>query len=181
MATINPAISTYYAPKQNDYSNTGNIAYKNSNTLSNSIKTKDSVTISSEAQKISDFPLHLYPTQENIDSLNNKISDRMPQFLTENNIPEAPTKITYDNYGKIHLPQNYEYSSEFKQALEADSEFSDDLRNINAMTSHFVGIQKAIASGYSQKSFSDQISLQFSEMGILTMTVNEKDLSLMYS
>jgi hypothetical protein len=85
----------------------------------------------------------LLPTQNNIDALSNHISETFPQFLSQNNIPTAPSSITYDNEGQIQLPSDYAYASEFKQALANNPTMSKELSTVNALTSHFVEMQKS--------------------------------------
>jgi len=89
------------------------------------------------------LPPLLLPSKNNIDVLTNHISTTFPQFLAQNNIPTAPSSITYDNEGQIQLPSDYAYASEFKQALANNPAMSRELSIVNALTSHFVERQKS--------------------------------------
>ncbi len=91
------------------------------------------------------LPPLLLPTQNNIDALSNHISATFPQFLTENNIPSAPSSISYDSNGQIQLPSDYAYTSELKQALANNPALSAQLSTVHALTSHFSGIQKSMS------------------------------------
>ena len=145
------------------------------------------------------LPPLLLPTKNNIDELSDHISTTFPQFLAENNIPSAPSSITYDNEGQIQLPSDYPYASEFKQALANNPTMSRELHTVNALTSHYVEMQKslkfqqeyaatttkaevnAVLARYSylfadNKQY-DTITLQFSESGRLSLTHNDKPLS----
>ena len=145
------------------------------------------------------LPPLLLPTKNNIDELSSHISATFPQFLAENNIPSAPSSITYDNEGQIRLPSDYAYASEFKQALANDPKMSRELSTVNALSSHYVEIQKslefqeeyaaattkteanAVVARYSYL-FSgnrhyDTIALQFSDSGLLSLTHDGEPLS----
>jgi hypothetical protein len=153
----------------------------------------------SGAQSLSQaLPPLLLPSKNNIDVLTNHISVTFPQFLARNNIPSAPSSITYDNQGQIQLPSDYAYASEFKQALADNPTMSRELSTVNALTSHFVEMQKsvpfqqeyaaatqaeidAVVARYSYL-FSDNhdydtIALQFSPSGSLSLTHDGKPLS----
>jgi hypothetical protein len=145
------------------------------------------------------LPPLLLPNKNNIDVLVNHISATFPQFLAQNNIPSAPSSITYDNKGQIQLPSDYAYASEFKQALANNPIMSRELSTVNALTSNFVEMQKsrqfqqeyaaattqaevdAVVARYSYL-FSgnqdyDTIALQFSESGRFGITHDGKPLA----
>jgi hypothetical protein len=144
------------------------------------------------------LPPLLFPSRNNIDALTNHISATLPQFLAQNNIPSAPSSITYDNKGQIQLPSDYAYASEFKQSLANNPTMAKELSTVNALTSHFVEIQKAVpfqqeyAAAATQAEvdavvarygclFSDNhryetIALQFSPEGRLSLTRDGKPL-----
>ncbi len=90
------------------------------------------------------LPPLLLPNQKNINALSSHISATMPQFLAQNNIPSAPASITYDNAGKVQLPPDYPYATQFKQALEDNPTMARELSTVNAFTSHVVEMKKAI-------------------------------------
>lgn len=91
----------------------------------------------------SSLPPLLLPSPNNINSLSKHISAAMPQFLSENKIPSAPSSITYDNEGKMQLPADYQYAEQFKQALDKNPAMERELRTVNALTSHYAEMSKS--------------------------------------
>jgi hypothetical protein len=89
------------------------------------------------------LPPLLLPSQKNIDALTKHISATLPRFLAENNIPSAPASVTYNNEGKIQLPSDYHYASEFKQALANNPTIARELSTVSALNSHVVEMKKA--------------------------------------
>jgi hypothetical protein len=145
------------------------------------------------------LPPLLLPTKNNIDELSNHISTTFPQFLAENNIPSAPSSITYDNEGQIQLPSDYAYASELKQALANNLTMSRELSTVNALSSHYVEMQKSLEFQqkyvatttnteanvvvarysylFSGNKHYDTIALQFSESCRLSLTHDDEPLS----
>lgn len=145
------------------------------------------------------LPPLLLPNQKNIDALSSHISAIFPQFLAQNNIPSAPSSITYDSAGKIKLPPDYPYASEFKQALANNPAMARELSTVSALTSHLVEMKKvapfqqeysaavtqaeidAIVAKYSHLLSSnhhyDTIALHFSANGSLKLTADGKPVS----
>jgi hypothetical protein len=145
------------------------------------------------------LPPLLLPTQKNIEALTDHISATFPRFLAQNNIPYAPSSITYDREGKVQLPPDYPYASEFKQALANNPTMARELSTVNALTSHWVEMKKsmpfqqeyaaattqaevdAVVAKYrylfSGNRHYDTIALQFSASGSLTLTADGKPLS----
>lgn len=148
---------------------------------------------------LASLPPLLLPTQKNVDALTSHISATFPQFLKQNNIPYAPSSITYDDAGKIQLPPDYPYAAEFKQALANNPVMGRELSTVNALTSHLVEMKKSIpfqqeyAAATSQAEadavvakysylFSGNrhystIALHFTASGCLTLTADGKQLS----
>ena len=144
------------------------------------------------------LPPLLLPNQRNIDALSRHISATIPQFLAQNDIPYAPSSITYDAEGKIQLPADYPYAMEFKQALKENPTLARELSTVSALTSHRVEMKKslpfqkeyaaaapnetaAVVAKYSYL-FSgthqyDIIALQFSPGGSLSLSADGKPLS----
>lgn len=92
---------------------------------------------------LDDVPL-LMPSAKNIQALSDHASERFQQLLRDYNIPEAPSEITYDNEGRMQLPDDYAYADELKQALEENPGLARELSTLNALTSHYVEIQKRV-------------------------------------
>ncbi|MDQ6968889.1 MAG: hypothetical protein Q9M16_00075 [Mariprofundus sp.] len=84
----------------------------------------------------------LLPSKDNIDALTKHISAKMPQFLAENNIPSAPSSISYNRQGQIQLPSDYAYAPEFMKGLENNPKMARELSTVNALTSQYVEMQK---------------------------------------
>jgi hypothetical protein len=89
------------------------------------------------------LPPLLLPTQNNIKAMTRHISSAFPQFLAQNNIPSAPSSITYDSKGQIQLPSDYAYASELKQALANNPTMERELKTVYALSSHFVEMEKS--------------------------------------
>lgn len=145
------------------------------------------------------LPPLLLPTQNNIKAVTENISAAFPQFLAENNIPSAPSNITYDQEGQIQLPADYPYAEEFKLAVANNSTMARELQTVHALSSHFAGMEKsypflqeyaaaatqaearAVVDKYSYL-FGDNrrystIALHFSENGALSITADGEPLS----
>lgn len=113
----------------------------------------------------------LIPSSHNIDTLSAHVAAKMKGFLEGQGIPEAPEKITYGNDGQIKLPYDYPYSSEFQQALDDDPAMARELHTIASLTSHNVGMTKAMNSGGNAKTYTE-IALNFGGDGALSVTAN---------
>lgn len=144
------------------------------------------------------LPPLLLPSRNNIDALSRRISAVMPQLLAQNQIPSPPASISYDREGKLQLPADYAYAEEFKAALAKQPALARELSTVNALTSHWVEMQKSMpfqqeyaaattqaeANGVVAKYrylFSEQrhystITLQFSAQGGLTLSADGKPL-----
>ncbi|MBN3561401.1 hypothetical protein [Aliamphritea spongicola] len=83
----------------------------------------------------------LMPNAENVKALQQHISQRFPDFLAANNIPEPPAKIEYDSQGQIVLPADYPYAEQLKEALGQDEEMSRMLSTVNGLSSHLAALQ----------------------------------------
>ncbi len=93
---------------------------------------------------INELPPLLLPSAQNIKVLSAHASSRFKQMLSDYNIPAAPNNISYDAAGGIQLPADYAYTSELKQALQENAGIGRELSTINALSSHYVEIQKRI-------------------------------------
>jgi len=90
-----------------------------------------------------DIPL-LLPSRRNIEELSKHASTKLQNLLRENNIPEAPSQITFDPYEKMQLPKDYPYADELKQMFAENPVFERQLSTVNALASHYVGMQESI-------------------------------------
>jgi hypothetical protein len=93
---------------------------------------------------LSTLPPLLLPSPGNIKALTAHISERLPQFLSQNNIPAAPSSIDYGDDGQLQLPADYPYASQFKQALANHPTMERELRTVHALASTLAEMQKSI-------------------------------------
>lgn len=94
---------------------------------------------------LDELPPILFPNAENVSAISEHASKRFQSLLKEYDIPVAPNEITYDNMGNMQLPSDYAYSEELKQALNENPGLAYELNTLNAMSSHFVALQKHLA------------------------------------
>lgn len=149
-----------------------------------------------DKQELSDK--FLAPSAANLARLSTNTSERIGQVLDQYNIPTAPTKITFDDQGQIQFPEDYVYEDQFRAALEDNPGLLRELSDINALASHYVGINQAsslsqalsqvsskqeeaaIIAKYSHlfnnNSPSADIALNFTKDGTLSLTANNKPL-----
>lgn len=152
-----------------------------------------------EAHTLDDLSGLLMPSSNNIQALSEHISSVFPDFLKSHGIPDAPTKISYDNIGQIVLPSGYQYAHELKQALSENPAMGNELRTVNALSSHLAALQELepfhhefaqaksdadralIIQKYSHLLSNNrtypEVSLTFSEGGALTVTAGGKALA----
>mgnify|MGYP000099465382 FL=1 len=93
---------------------------------------------------INELPPLFLPSAENIKALSAHASSRFKQMLSDYNIPAAPQTMTYDSAGGMHLPADYAYATELKQALQENTGIARELSTINALSSHYVEMQKRV-------------------------------------
>lgn len=144
------------------------------------------------------LPPLLLPTKNNIDALTQHLNRVLPGLLEQNNIPSAPSLITYDSHGRIQLPPDYAHAAEFKQALENNPTMGKEMRTLHAITSHYAEMQKSIpfheeyaAAATQQEAralvqkynylFQENrpysiITLEFSESGRLSISIDNEPL-----
>ncbi|WP_321394381.1 hypothetical protein [uncultured Desulfuromusa sp.] len=140
----------------------------------------------------------LLPSKNNIDNLSNHISEKLAGLMGQYGISAAPETIRYDNSGTMILPDDYAYAEEFSQMLEDNPALEREMRAVNALSSHYAGMQEsqafhqeyqnaslaeqnAIAAKYSylftdSRSAAD-IALKFTPEGALTISVDGEHLA----
>ncbi len=115
---------------------------------------------------LDDVPLIL-PSAENINSLRQHGARKFEELLKAYDIPEGPAGVSFDNEGHIQIPANYAYKDELTQALDENPTLMRELSTINALTSHYVGMQSANRSvGYAK------ITLDFDTAGDIIVKAN---------
>jgi len=97
-----------------------------------------------EFSNLKELPPIFLPSAQNIKALSAHASSRFKQMLSDYNIPDAPQSMTYGTSGEMHLPANYPYATELKQALKENPGLSRELSTINALSSHYVEILKRV-------------------------------------
>lgn len=90
------------------------------------------------------LPPLILPSQANLQALNSHLSATFPKFLAEHGIPQAPEQISYDQEGKIQLPEDYPYLRELKRALENSPAMARALNTTTAIASHVAELNKLI-------------------------------------
>ncbi len=115
------------------------------NIVSNSIASLESVDMDSidfTLNDTSNMPL-LVPVKDHLEKLQSLVEDEMRKFLKDNDIPEGPSKITYDRNGQISLPENYEYADDFASALAENPKMEHYLKTV-AGVNGFYGLTNEI-------------------------------------
>lgn len=147
-----------------------------------------------------DLPPILLPSVNNIQQVARHASARLRSILTDYNIPAPPSHLTYDNYGKMRLPADFPYAKQLQQALADNPGLARELRDLNAMASHYVMMGNSIEFtkeiyraepqqevGWIRQqhshlleddSNSKRIALTFSKEGSITIYANGKPVQL---
>jgi len=140
----------------------------------------------------------LLPSSKNVEALRDHISSVFPEFLADNDIPEAPAQIRYNNAGEIVLPDDYAYAEELKAALNNEPAMERELRTVNALASHLAALKElepfhaefALANTQAQIDatiekysylFDDnrkhpEVSLSFNDKGVMNVNANDRPL-----
>ncbi len=87
----------------------------------------------------------LMPSQRNIDALSAFISAKMPEILAGHGIPSAPESVAVDDMGRIQLPNDYPYATEFERALKDNPAVERALRTTSALASTLAAMKASIA------------------------------------
>ena len=87
------------------------------------------------------LPPLLYPTANNIKAIQAHASERFQDILKDFNIPYAPEKITFDNSGKMVIPDNYPYKNQLQEAINQTPGLEREMRDLNALSSHYAALQ----------------------------------------
>lgn len=90
---------------------------------------------------LSKLPPLLYPTANNIKTIQAHASERFQNLLQEFNIPYAPEKITFDHTGQMVIPNNYPYKNQLQEAINQTPGLERELRDLNALSSHYAALQ----------------------------------------
>ncbi len=87
----------------------------------------------------------LLPGAGNVAALSAHVSARMPGFLAEHGIPEAPASISYDSAGRMQLPADYPYAEAFSRAVAENPVMARQLSTTAALASVTADMEKSLA------------------------------------
>lgn len=91
-----------------------------------------------------ELPPLLMPSQQNIDALQQHLSEVFPKFLSEHGIPSAPENITFDNQGQPRFPADYPYADQLSRALKESPALSGEITAAHALTSAKTALDEAV-------------------------------------
>lgn len=91
-------------------------------------------------QSLLDTSNLLLPNLQNVESLNQYISQSFPEFLRDHNIPEAPESMNFNSRGELVLPADYAHADALKTALSEDRPMINAIRTAHAISSHVAAI-----------------------------------------
>lgn len=133
--------------------NQGEVEFDFDNYFANDFKPKEGPV------NIADVPL-LMPTAENISAISAHASKRFQGLLKEYGIP-APEELSFDREGQMVIPEDYAYADTLKQLFEDHPGMEKELQTVNALTSHFVELQKRIPFIEEMSKASSQSEIDF--------------------
>lgn len=117
----------------------------------------------------------MLPSAETIGTLNQHAQSKLKGLMAEYGIPEGPKSITFGNAGEMIISGDYSYKDEFNAMLQENPAMEKELRTINALSSQYVGLQKAASGTGNSKNYAD-IRLDFDHNGDLTIKADDEKL-----
>lgn len=144
---------------------------------------------------MSDLPV-LLPSAANIQALSRHASDGVARALADKGIPSPPASMSIDSAGRLQLPADYPYATQFRQALAERPALARQIDTVNGLSTVVAELQATEAQqGYtattalaggdgsalrsrlpSTSSRPPQINLVFGADGRLTVTADGKPL-----
>jgi len=91
--------------------------------------------------KLDEIPLIL-PNAHNLEVLSGYAQDAFKDLLNRYDIPEPPESISFDDAGKLVLPDNYPYRAQLTAAFDAQPEVLKALSTTAALASHVAALQE---------------------------------------
>lgn len=85
----------------------------------------------------------LLPSARNVAAMSQRLAGQMKTALAEHNIPYAPEALSFDQEGKLMLPEGYPYQDAFKTMLAQHHELDWSLHTTAALASHLAGLEQA--------------------------------------
>jgi len=92
--------------------------------------------------ELGNIPELLLPSAQNVAAISKHASARFSEMLKQYGIPEAPETITFNQEGKMRLPENYPFKDELNAALDENPGLVRELSTLNALASHVAEFQK---------------------------------------
>ncbi len=110
-------------------------------------------------QRLDDLGQILIPSIDNVNALQDHLSIVFPEFLKEHGIPAAPESVRYGRDGDMILPTDYPYADKLKSALESSPAMENELRTLNALSSHVAALQQLEPFHYEMSQASNQAEM----------------------
>lgn len=107
-----------------------------------------------------EIPPLLMPTQGNIDSLEQHISEIFPTYLAEHRIPYAPASIHYDSQGQPRFPADYPYAAQLRQAFEESPSIAKEIQTAYALSDSKAALDEAAPFQQAYRQASNQQALE---------------------
>ncbi|WP_374334808.1 hypothetical protein [Leeia sp.] len=85
----------------------------------------------------------LLPSASNVETMRQRSEGQMKTALAAHNIPYAPEALSFDQEGKLMLPENYPFKDAFKAMLAQNRELDWSLHTTAALASHLAGLEQA--------------------------------------
>jgi len=92
-------------------------------------------------RNLADIPL-LAPSADNIKAIMAHADARFKDMLEAYGVPSPPDRISYGDDGRMRLPDDYPHKEALTRALEENPGLARELQTANALTSHYVELQK---------------------------------------
>lgn len=85
----------------------------------------------------------LLPSARNVEAMRQQTEGQMKAALAAHNIPYAPEALSFDQEGKLVLPEDYPFKDAFKAMLAQNRELDWSLHTTAALASHLAGLEQA--------------------------------------
>lgn len=89
---------------------------------------------------LDDLPV-LLPSAANIQALSRHASDGVARMLADKGIPHPPASMSIDNAGRLQLPADYPYATQFRQALAERPALAREIDTINGLSTVMAELQ----------------------------------------
>lgn len=110
-------------------------------------------------KSLDDLSQLLIPSMANINAIEDHVSRVFPDFLKEHGIAEAPESIRYGNDGSMILPEDYPYKDKLEKALAGSPGMENELRTLNALSSHAAALKQLEPFHYEMSQATNQAEM----------------------